>query len=248
MTLRLWRPCLTAVLLLLTACGPSSCGDDQKTEQRVRVYASVAECEADVNEDGTRLHSDEDCAKALEQAKEAHKSSPRFSERALCEERYENCEVRREGNQDVFLPLFAGFLLGHALGNSSTIVTQPVYVNRDGDAYAGNNRIGSYRSCATRDASCGTRGVGYVYGGGRTNETGTGVWSSGSYTTQSAIAPPPPATVSRGGFGGNASSVTMPSGANASTSATTPSATTSTGVARGGFGATAATAAASSGE
>jgi uncharacterized protein YgiB involved in biofilm formation len=239
-----------SILLALSACGPGGCSKQQtqEQEQRDRVYATVAECQADIDDAGARRYSDEDCTKALADAQQAHKDAPKFSQQTSCEERYGvgRCESHHEGDHDVFLPLMAGFLLGHA-PSGSTPVTQPIYVDRTGNAYAGSNHLGSYRSCGNNDRSCSGGSSGYVYssgvpGGG----AGTGPRSTGNYSTQTISPPRPSPSTERGGFGGSKASVTMPTPS--SGAATTPSGSVSSGVVRGGFGSTATSASASSGE
>jgi hypothetical protein len=130
-------------------------------------------------------------------------------------------------------------LLGHALGTSgvASFVSQPVYVDRGGAAYSGASPIGSYRAVNPDDPYCRGgggfgSGGGFVYassGGGPSSSSS--VWSSKSYTVE-----PVRTTVMRGGFGSSASSAPSSS----SRVASAPSASPSSSVARGGFGATAA--------
>ncbi len=139
---------------------------------------------------------------------------------------------------------WSGSCSGHALGTGggASVVSQPVYVDRDLTAYSGASLIGSYRSrCAVNpdDPYCrggggfGSSG-GFVYassGGGRGSSSSSSVWSSKSYTVESVRT-----TVMRGGFGSSASSAPSFS----SSVASAPYASSSSSVARGGFGSTAA--------
>lgn len=161
----------------------------------------------------------EACSSGWDKATEEHrKTAPRYTDRSACESTYGRCEARKnESGTDVFLPLMAGFMLGNALGNSGPRYT-PVYIDRGNTAYLGNQSIGSYRDC--RNTNCGGSSGGYIGSAGYSNNTG--VWSSGSYSTTRYSSP--------------ASSI------GGSKPFTAPSTT-----ARGGFGASASSAATSSG-
>lgn len=212
-----------SVVALLTGCDDST---EKVQEQRIQIYASAEECRKD--------HTQEECDKAFEGAKEAHaEKAPRYKERGSCEDIYGvgKCVPRREGDNDVFLPLMAGFLVGHMLSSGPSV--QPVYIDRNNSAFApGQGSLGTYRNCQTDPSYCRSGGGGssggYV---ARTTTTssaaGSSVWSNPAYKPQSV-------TVPRGGFGGSASSLPAIGGKPMGNSAI------ATGpVARGGFGATA---------
>lgn len=160
------------------------------------------------------------CAEAWEKAAVEHaKSAPRYNNREACEGAYGRCEARKtESGADIFLPLMAGFMLGNALSSSNLPRYAPVYTNRSNMAFLGNQAIGTYRDCRF-DNSCGSSSGSFV---GRTGAGSSAVWSSGSYTTRTYT--PPPSS-----FGSKPVGIT-------------PSVT-----ARGGFGASASSAATSSG-
>ena len=223
-----WAALWSAALLLVLAAG--MIWASKPNEHRIRIYNSVEECRAE--------QPAEDCAKAFAGAEQEYeKSVPRLASRKLCEAQYGNCTIFHNGGADWFVPAMVGFMLGHALGTSgvTSVVSQPVYVDRSGTAYSGTNPIGSYRSrCAVNpdDPYC-RAGGGSGGGGGFAYATGRGgggssssVWSSKSYNVESVRT-----TVMRGGFGSSASS--------ASYSADAPHAISSSSVARGGFGSTA---------
>jgi uncharacterized protein YgiB involved in biofilm formation len=203
-------------------------------EQRIKIYNSVEACRVE--------QPAEDCAKAFADAEqEQAKSAPRFAARELCEAQYGSCSALHGGTGDWFIPAMAGFMLGNALGTPS-VVSQPVYIDRNLRAYAGTTVLGSYRSrCAVdpddpycRGGGGWGGGGGFVYsssGGGGGSSSSSRVWSSKSYTVESVRT-----SVMRGGFGSSASSAPPSSMGLASA----PSASSSSSVARGGFGATAA--------
>jgi uncharacterized protein YgiB involved in biofilm formation len=221
----------SAALLLVLAAG--LIWASKPNEHRIRIYNSVQECQAE--------QPGEDCAKAFAGAElEYEKSAPRSASRELCEAQYGNCTAFRDGGGDWFAPAMVGFMLGHALrtGGVTSVVSQPVYVDRTGAAYVGTNRIGSYRSrCAINpdDPYCRAGGGsggggGFVYaagGGGGGSSSSSSVWSSRRYNVESVRT-----TVMRGGFGSSASSAS-------SYSTGAPNALSSSSVARGGFGSTA---------
>jgi uncharacterized protein YgiB involved in biofilm formation len=260
-----WMVLLPGVLLLALAVEIFwGAKVEERQEQRVRIYSSLEACKAE--------QPAEDCAKAFAGAEDQHmKTAPRFTSRDVCEAQHGDggCVAYHDGTGVIFIPAMVGFMLGHALAppssnpypsddprrytwalnqsatrSASSVVYQPVYVDRNATAYAGSSPIGSYRSrCAvnTDDPSCqgsgsggGHGGGGFLYvssGSGGGTSTSSGVWSSKGYAIESVTT-----TVSRGGFGTSASSAPTVSTRVASASA----ATSSSSVARGGFGATAA--------
>lgn len=230
---------LATTLLAGVACLSllSGCDDDKKQEQAVKIYRTVNECAVD--------HSTEDCEKAFEGSKTSHETvSPHIPTREECVAKYgiDACVERRDAatGNSWFMPAMAGFMLGHLTG-SMTPSYQPVYVDRGGYAYAGNQNLGNYRSsCGPNDYSCSHSG-GYV-----TPTGGGGSWARGYSTTTvtTTVSKAPggptvaaPAASNRGGFG--ASSSTAASGytvGKASPMGNTSVASPSMGSARGGFG------------
>jgi uncharacterized protein YgiB involved in biofilm formation len=223
----------SAALLLVLAAG--MIWASKPSEHRIRIYNSVQECRAE--------QPAEDCAKAFAGAEQEYeKSVPRLASRELCEAQYGNCTVFHNGDSDWFAPAMVGFMLGHALGTGgvTSIVSQPVYVDRSGAAYSGTNPIGSYRSrcavnpddpyCRAGGGSGGGGGFAYATGGGGGgSSSSSSVWSSKSYNVESVRT-----TVMRGGFGSSASSASY-----SAAGADAPHAISSSSVARGGFGSTA---------
>jgi uncharacterized protein YgiB involved in biofilm formation len=226
------------LLLVLLVDAVFSPKVEQRDEQRIKIYGSVEACQKEQRAD--------DCAKAFADAQQAHATNaPRFSGRDACEAKYGDagCVARHDDSGDWFIPAMLGFMLGRAL-NASAIVSQPVYADRGGMAYAGTSPIGQYRSpCMVNsaDPSCSSRGGGsggggYVYSwssgtSGGSTPSKSSVWSSTSYNVERVTT-----TVSRGGFGTSASSAPTV----ATRVATASAASSSSSVARGGFGSTAA--------
>jgi uncharacterized protein YgiB involved in biofilm formation len=234
-----WLAILVGILLLvLLVDAVFGAKVEQRDEQRIKIYGSVEACQKEQRGD--------DCAKAFADAQQAHATNaPRFSGRDACEAKYGDagCVAHHDDSGDWFIPAMLGFMLGHAL-NASAIVSQPIYADRGGMAYAGISPIGQYRSpCMVNsaDPSCSSRstggsgGGGYVYSWGSGTSGGTpsksSVWSSTSYSVERVTT-----TVSRGGFGTSASSAPTVS----TRVATASAASSSSSVARGGFGSTAA--------
>ena len=229
-----WTLLLCAGLLMVFIAG--MIWASKPGEQRIKIYKSVEPCRAEQPAEG--------CAKAFASAEEEHeKSAPRFASRELCEVQYGSCAALHDGTGDWFVPAMVGFMFGHALGTSgvASVVSQPVYVDRSGTAYSGASPIGSYRSrCAINpdDLYCrgggSGSGGGFVYassGSGARSSSSSSVWTSKSYPVEEVRT-----SVMRGGFGSSASSASTSSMGAASAS----NATSSSSVARGGFGMTAA--------
>jgi uncharacterized protein YgiB involved in biofilm formation len=208
---------------------------EQVEEQRIKIYPSLDACKAE--QDAAA------CDQAFSGAEKAHESNaPRFSDRQTCEDRFgpAACQPYRDNSGGWFIPAMFGFMVGHALSGPS-LVYQPVYVDRFGQAFSGAQNLGVFRAdCANQpgnlNCSSGARygSSGYIYnsssggGGGSTS----GVWTSGRYGVQTTTR-----TVARGGFG-SSSSIVKPLSVSSSP-AFASSASASSGVSRGGFGATA---------
>jgi uncharacterized protein YgiB involved in biofilm formation len=154
----------------------------------MRLYSDVQSCQAE--------YSTADCQRAFAGAQAQHDSSaPHYGSLAECEQLYGpgGCLLRGDGDSGFFIPLMTGFLIGQALANAP-VYYQPVYVNRQGYAYAGGTMIGSYSSSG-----------GYIYASGSVSHSG--VWSSGHYAvhtvshSSSGSAMAHSSSISRGGFG-----------------------------------------------
>ncbi len=154
----------------------------------MRLYSDVQSCQAE--------YSTADCQRAFAGAQAQHDSSaPHYGSLAECEQLYGpgGCLPRGDGGSFFFIPLMTGFLIGQALANTP-VYYQPVYVNRQGYAYAGGTMIGSYNSSG-----------GYIYASGSVSHSS--VWSSGHYSvhtvshSSSGSAMAHSSSISRGGFG-----------------------------------------------
>jgi uncharacterized protein YgiB involved in biofilm formation len=175
--------------------------DDDDDTPAMRLYPDVQSCQAE--------YSTADCARAFAGAQAAHDgSAPHYGALADCEQLYGpgGCMPRGYGDSGAFIPLMTGFLIGQALAGSSGVVYQPVYVNRQGMAYAGGAVIGTYASDCVGN-NCPRRSGGYILASGSSRSSG--IWSSGSYTVHSYShgSSSPMAhgsSISRGGFGSTA--------------------------------------------
>jgi uncharacterized protein YgiB involved in biofilm formation len=228
------RLTLLIVALLVLLFGAIMWRAAKPTDQRIKTYSSVEECRAE--------QPSEDCARAFAVAEQQHaNSAPRFASRQACEAQYVACGAL-PGGGDWFIPTMVGFMVGHAIGagGATSVVSQPVYVDRNLMAYSGTTLLGSYRSrCAVNpdDPSCRAGGSGgsggFVYassGRGGGSSSSSSVWSSKSYRVEEVRT-----SVMRGGFGRSASSAPSYSAGGADTR----NAVSSSSVTRGGFGLTA---------
>ena len=190
-----------APLLALAGC-------DQDTPA-LRIYPNVEACQADYNA--------EDCAKAFAGAQAAHATSaPTYPALDACEQIYGpgGCMPRGDlGVAPSFMPIMTGFLIGQALAGVTDRAYQPIYVDRQGMAYAGGSVIRTYRrDCIGNTCTSGTSA--YIFASG--NSGHGGFWSGGRYTvhtmsTHSWFSKPfshssssfteHSSSVSRGGFG-----------------------------------------------
>ncbi len=169
--------------------------EDDDDTPAMRLYSDVQSCQAE--------YSTADCQRALAGAQAQHDgSAPHYGSLADCEQLYGpgGCTPRGDlGSGGYFIPLMTGFLIGQALANSP-VYYQPVYVNRQGYAYAGGSMIGTYSSSG-----------GYIYASGSVSHSS--IWSSGRYSVHtishgsSGSSMAHSASISRGGFGGTAHSM-----------------------------------------
>ena len=172
--------------------------DEDNDTPAMRIYPDVASCQAEF---GTAA-----CTSAYTGAQSAHDgAAPRYGSLAECEQLYGpgGCMPRGDGDGGVFIPLMTGFLIGQALAGTTQVAYQPVYVNRQGVAFAGGVAVGTYASNCV-GANCPRSSGGYIYASGSGGRSG--IWTSGRYSIHtvshgggSAMAHS--ASISRGGFG-----------------------------------------------
>ncbi len=140
----------------------AACGGDVETGKEAAVYTSVEQCQ--------KANPGADCEKALREAQLEHlKTAPAAQTRAQCEQEWGDghCEEHPGSTGgSVFLPMMAGFMLGHALAGPGPGMGQPgcapndprcnndpgrsgftggshgVYVGRTGGLFSGGSRIG----------------------------------------------------------------------------------------------------------
>lgn len=181
---------LTAIgsAAILSGCDPSP---EQLSRQQfgapteVAAFTSVTECVAsgDYNrqqcEDAQRTANNDD-----------NRAAPRFADQDVCEKQFGSgsCLVRTEGNQSFFTPLLTGFLIGQ-LANGGGYRYGGLYRDRRDDRYYTGSGAWLYNG--------GYGGRGYRYQVGSRAIT-TPVTTSRIQTRSSVV--------SRGGFGGRASS------------------------------------------
>jgi uncharacterized protein YgiB involved in biofilm formation len=160
----------------------------------MRLYSDVQSCQAD--------YSLIDCQRAMGGAQLQHDATaPHYTTLADCEALYGpgDCVPRGDAGGGFFIPLMTGFLIGQALGATQPYY-QPVYVNRQGYAYAGGTVIGTWGGYGS--------GGGYIYASS-SSYSHTSVWSSGHYSVHSVShssgsSMAHSSSISRGGFGGTA--------------------------------------------
>lgn len=173
---------------MLSGCDPSPeelSGQQFGAPTEVAAFTSVPECIAsgDYNrqqcEDAQRTANNDD-----------NRAAPRFADRDVCEEQFGSgsCLARTEGSQSFFTPLLTGFLIGQ-LANGGGYRYGGLYRDRRDDRYYTGSGAWLYNG--------GYGGRGYRYQVGSRAIT-TPVTTSRIQTRSSVV--------SRGGFGGRASS------------------------------------------
>lgn len=166
-----------ATLTLGSACllVLASCGEDNPPD----VYGSVDEC---IAKTGDRTSCDQELAAAQKQHEE---TAPKYEQKASCEEIYGQGKCvpaqSASGGGSWFMPAMMGFMAGRMMGGMS----QPVYYDRRGYAFAGGQPWQERRDSVARSSG----------GYSRTGTTGTTAGSS------------PSGSVSRGGFGATGSAL-----------------------------------------
>lgn len=192
-----------ALLVAGVCCAALSACDqgDTVSEQRVKIYPSLAACEAE--------ESVADCTAAFAGAQQQQlATAPQYNSLQACEDRYgpAACIPYESPTGAWFVPAMVGFMLGHALGGP---VYQPIYVDRGGWAYSGGQIVGTYRrGCASGDSGPSCRsgiGVGssYVYNAGSSGGSGShAVWTSSAFRSETVTT-----HVARSGFGGGGGSI-----------------------------------------
>lgn len=181
---------LTAIgsAAMLSGCDPSP---EQLSRQQfgapteVAAFTSVTECTA--SGDYTR----QQCEDAQRTANnDDNRAAPRFADQDVCEQQFGggSCVVRTDGNRSFFAPLLTGFLIGQ-LANGGGYRYGGLYRDRRDNRYYTGSGAWLYNG--------GYGGRGYRYQVGSRAIT-TPVTTSRIQTRSSVV--------SRGGFGGRASS------------------------------------------
>ncbi len=128
-----------------TAAAPAA--TPEATEPSGKLFTDFNAC---VRENGPEV-----CSRAEADARDKHEqTAPRFMTKEACEQNFgpeacverpnvvtANGQTQQAGS--VFMPVLAGFLIGNALSNALRPAT-PVYVDRQGFAYAGGRPWGSF--------------------------------------------------------------------------------------------------------
>jgi uncharacterized protein YgiB involved in biofilm formation len=169
------RPLALRALGLTPLLALAGCDDGTPA---LRIYPSVEACQAEYNAD--------DCARAFAGAQAAHVSSaPTYPALDVCEQIYGpgGCMPRGDlGAAPSFMPIMTGFLIGQALAGVADRSYQPIYVDRQGMAYAGGAVIGTYRRDCIGNA-CTAGSSGYIFSSGGSGHGG--FWSGSHYTVHS---------------------------------------------------------------
>ncbi len=172
---------------MLSGCDPSP--EELSRQQfgaptEVAAFASVAECVA------TRDYTQQQCEEAQRTANnDDTRTAPRFAERGLCEDQFGSgsCSARTDGGQSFFTPLLTGFLIGQ-LANGGGYRYGGLYRDRRDDRYYTGSGAWLY------NGGYGGRGYRYQVGSRAISAPVT----TSRIQTRSSV-------VSRGGFGGRAS-------------------------------------------
>lgn len=176
----------------VSALALTACGED---ETPVGVYTSVEQCIAD------KQYSEQECRTSFETAKREHtRVAPRYATVADCEADFGPGKCERATSTTTttsttsFWPIFAGYMLGRAIGGAPAPSAQPLYRTQgDPNFRTGDNRVvtnktgfqpvpASTTQPATTKTSTMSRGgfgaSGRVYGssssGGRTGSSSSG--------------------------------------------------------------------------
>jgi len=172
------------ILNTLTAAGVvglQGCGGSDEAQVETTPFSTLAECQAS----GTVPAST--CQTAYNQALGNHEqSAPRFESQPLCEEEFGGgqCQARIAGNNNYWIPVLGGFMVGRMLGQNRQ------YYYRYGPLYH-SNRYNSWYS-------------GGPYGGPLVRSGNS--WRAGTSSFDRPTSAPAvrsrSSTSSRGGFGG----------------------------------------------
>lgn len=117
MTNRNWKSrALAGIALGTAAFALAACEDEVET--------AVLERDFDCNADASLPFgmTPDECADLVEDALEEHRrTAPRYDAIAVCEEQHGegNCQAAGGGGGSVFLPLFAGYMIGNMLNNGN---------------------------------------------------------------------------------------------------------------------------------
>jgi uncharacterized protein YgiB involved in biofilm formation len=125
----------------VSALALTACGED---ETPVGVYTSVDQCIAD------KQYTEQECRASFETAKREHtRVAPRYATVADCEADFGpgKCEratatTTTTTTTTSFWPIFAGYMLGRAIGGAAAPAAQPLYRTQgDGRFRTGDNRV-----------------------------------------------------------------------------------------------------------
>ena len=123
--------------------------------EQPRVYSSVADCKAE--------HPAQACDAAWQASVGEHQSTaPQFTQKEQCEAQYGvgHCETGHNEHGGFFMPMMAGFMIGHMMnsgsGYRSNYVGHPVFYNSGGGYRAPNIPPGE--GMFTRSGSTTSRG------------------------------------------------------------------------------------------
>lgn len=173
------RGASVAVLVLpIAACDPNKPSTEQSVgEQDVKIYSSTEACAADADP--------ATCEAARTQALAEHREkAPRYASAEQCRTENKECEeVRTSSGGSYFMPMMMGFMMGRMLGGGGYgFGSRPVYTDSQGYANTTGRRLG----------------VPTIPSSGGMTTVRAPVTAGGDIGTRTA-------TVSRGGFGGTAS-------------------------------------------
>lgn len=172
---------------MLSGCEPSA--EELSRRQfgaptEVAAFDTVAECVA------TGRFSQQQCEDARRTASnDDNRAAPRFADKAVCEDQFgrDSCQVRTDGGQSFFSPLLTGFLIGQLVNGGGYRYGGLYRDRRDGRTYTGS---GAW----LYNGGYGGRGYQYQVG----SRALTAPVTTSRIQTRSSV-------VSRGGFGGRAS-------------------------------------------
>lgn len=124
------------VIVGAAAFGLTGCKEEQTD---ARAFPDVTSCKAAAAQ-GSLFFTEADCDTAFAEAQAAHlETAPRYESKELCEAEHGegNCggdpaASAGGGMGSIFLPLFAGYMLGSMLGGNRGVMSQPLSRTADG--------------------------------------------------------------------------------------------------------------------